>query len=80
MGNPRKGMNVLPYLQRRREGRALRAVGPSALLELSRTVGEITRPARWPFEVATFIILSLLHYMITIGLERFLHRYLSIKR
>ena len=51
LGNPMKGVNVLPYLQRYREGRALRAVGPSGLLELSRTVGEVAYPARWPHEV-----------------------------
>ena len=51
LGNPMKGVNLFPYLQRYREGRALRAVGPSEWLELSRTVGEVAKPARWPHEV-----------------------------
>ena len=51
LGNPMKGVNLFPYLQRYREGRALRAVGPSEWLELSRTAAEVTRPARWPHEV-----------------------------
>ncbi len=51
MGNPMKGINVLPYLRRRHEGRALRAVGPVASLELSRTVCESVLPRRWPRHV-----------------------------
>jgi hypothetical protein len=51
MGNPMKGINLFPYLRRHVEGRALRAVGPSASLELSRTVSEAAKPRRWPREV-----------------------------
>ncbi len=51
MGNPMKGINLFPYLRRRVEGRALGALGPAAVLELSRTVREATVPRRWPREV-----------------------------
>ncbi len=56
MGNPMKGINLFPYLRRRREGRALRAVGPAVSLELSRTVCEAALPRRWPQEVFFFVI------------------------
>jgi hypothetical protein len=52
MGNPMKGINLFPYLRRRQEGRALRAVGPAVSLELSRTVSEAVFPRRWPREVS----------------------------
>jgi hypothetical protein len=48
MGNPMKGINLFPFLQRRVEGRALKAMGPVAALELSRTVCEVVLPRRWP--------------------------------
>ena len=51
MGNPMKGINLFPYLRRRVEGRALRAMGPFEALELSRTVCEAVAPRRWPQEV-----------------------------
>ena len=51
MGNPMKGINLFPYLRRRVEGRALRAMGPFEALELSRTVCEMVAPRRWPREV-----------------------------
>ncbi len=51
MGNPMKGLNLFPYLRRREEGRALGALGPAAVLELSRTVREAALPRRWPHEV-----------------------------
>ena len=51
MGNPMKGVNLFPYLRRRVEGRALRAMGPTEKLELSRTVCEVVVPIRWPREV-----------------------------
>ena len=51
MGNPMKGINLFPFLQRTLEGRALRAVGPANVLEISRTVGETAVPRRWPREV-----------------------------
>ncbi len=51
MGNPMKGINIFPYLRRRVEGRALGALGPAAVLELSRTVREAALPRRWPREV-----------------------------
>jgi hypothetical protein len=51
MGNPMKGINLFPFLQRALEGRALRAVGPANVLEISRTVGETAVPRRWPREV-----------------------------
>jgi hypothetical protein len=51
MGNPMKGINLFPYLRRHVEGRALRAVGPAASLELSRTVSEVVLPRRWPRQV-----------------------------
>ena len=51
MGNPMKGINLFPFLRRRQEGRALRAVGPAASLEVSRTVCETVLPRRWPREV-----------------------------
>jgi hypothetical protein len=51
MGNPMKGINLFPYLQRRVEGLALGALGPAAVLELSRTVCEAAMPQRWPREV-----------------------------
>ena len=52
MGNPMKGINLFPYLRQRVEGRALGAMGPIAVLELSRTVCEAARPRRWPCEVS----------------------------
>ena len=55
MGNPMKGINLFPYLRRHVEGRALRAVGPSASLELSRTVCEAALPRRWPREVCSLL-------------------------
>ena len=51
MGNPMKGVILFPYLQRRVEGRALRAMAPAASLELCRTVAEAVVPRRWPREV-----------------------------
>jgi hypothetical protein len=51
MGNPMKGINLFPYLRRRVEGRALVALGPATVLELSRTVREAALPRRWPREV-----------------------------
>ncbi len=51
MGNPMKGIHLFPYLRRRVEGRALGALGPAAVLELSRTVREAALPRRWPREV-----------------------------
>ena len=51
MGNPVKGVILFPYLQRRVEGRALRAMAPAASLELCRTVAEAVVPRRWPGEV-----------------------------
>ena len=51
MGNPMKGVILFPYLQRRVEGRALRAMAPAASLELCRTVAEAVAPRRWPREV-----------------------------
>ena len=51
MGNPMKGINLFPYLRRRVEGRALKAMGPLEVLELSRTVCEAAVPQRWPHEV-----------------------------
>jgi hypothetical protein len=51
MGNPMKGINLFPYLHRRAEGWALKAMGPVASLELSRTVCEVVMPRRWPREV-----------------------------
>jgi hypothetical protein len=51
MGNPMKGINLFPYLRRRQEGRALRAMGPAVSLELCRTVAESKLPRRWPREV-----------------------------
>ncbi len=51
MGNPMKGINLFPYLRRREEGRALGALGPTVVLELSRTVREAAIPQRWPCEV-----------------------------
>ena len=51
MGNPMKGIILFPYLRRRVEGRALGAVGPIAVLELSRTAREAVMPRRWPREV-----------------------------
>ena len=54
MGNPMKGINLFPYLRRRVEGRALGAMGPTTVLELSRTVREAALPRRWPREVFHF--------------------------
>ena len=51
MGNPMKGINLFPFLRRRVEGRALGALGPTAVLEMSRTVREAAMPRRWPREV-----------------------------
>jgi hypothetical protein len=51
MGNPMKGVILFPYLQRRVEGRALRAMAPATSLELCRTVAEAVVPRRWPREV-----------------------------
>ncbi len=51
MGNPMKGINLFPYLRRRVEGRAVGAMGPVLVLELSRTVREAALPRRWPREV-----------------------------
>ncbi len=51
MGNPMKGINLFPYLRRCVEGRALGAISPAAVLELSRTVREAAMPRRWPCEV-----------------------------
>jgi hypothetical protein len=51
MGNPMKGINLFPYLRRRVEGRALKAMGPFEALELSRTACEAAMPRRWPREV-----------------------------
>ena len=55
MGNPMKGINLFPYLRRRQEGRALRAVGPVASLEMSRTVSEVALPRRCPPEVCSLL-------------------------
>jgi hypothetical protein len=51
MGNPMKGIIIFPFLQRRVEGRALRAMAPAPSLELCRTVAEAVLPRRWPHEV-----------------------------
>jgi hypothetical protein len=51
MGNPMKGVILFPYLQRRIEGRALRAMAPAESLELCRTVAESVVPRRWLREV-----------------------------
>ena len=51
MGNPMKGIILFPYLQRREDGRALRAMAPAPSLELCRTVAEVVLPRRWPREV-----------------------------
>ena len=51
IGNPMKGTNLFPYLRRRTDGRALKAVAPAPELELCRTVCASARPARWPYEV-----------------------------
>ena len=51
MGNPMKGIILFPYLRRRVEGRAMGAMGPAAVLELSRTVREAAMPRRWPRDV-----------------------------
>ena len=48
MGNPMKGISLFPYLRRRTDGRALKAVAPGPALEMCRTVCEAARPARWP--------------------------------
>ncbi len=62
MGNPMKGINLFPYLERRLEGRALFAVGPAAELELARTVSDEGGPRRWFSEVQnTIFILSIVH-------------------
>ena len=50
MGNPMKGVILFPYLRRRVEGRALRAMAPAELLELCRTVAEVSKPLRWPHD------------------------------
>jgi hypothetical protein len=52
MGNPMKGINLFPFLRRRVEGRALRAMGAADTLELSRTVAEA---GRWPREVCWYL-------------------------
>ena len=57
MGNPMKGINLFPYLRRRVEGRALRAMGPCEALELSRTVCEAAAPRRWPREVSSLSLI-----------------------
>jgi hypothetical protein len=57
MGNPMKGIDLFPYLRRRVEGRALGALGPAAVLELSRTVLETAIPRRWPREVVRSLYL-----------------------
>ncbi len=62
MGNPMKGINLFPYLRRRVEGRALGALGPAAVLELSRTVSEMAMPRRWPHEVFYVIDRSIYVY------------------
>ena len=62
MGNPMKGINLFPYLRRRVEGRALGAIGPTTVLELSRTVREAAMPRRWPREVCLHIFLSVAAY------------------
>ena len=59
MGNPMKGINLFPDLRRRVEGRALGALGPTTVLELSRTVREAVMPRRWPREVFHIV----LHFM-----------------
>ncbi len=59
MGNPMKGINLFPYLRRRVEGRALGALGPTTVLELSRTVRDAVMPRRWPREVFHIV----LHFM-----------------
>jgi hypothetical protein len=51
MGNPMKGVIIFPFLQRRVEGRALRAMAPASSLELCRTVAEAVVPRRWPRDV-----------------------------
>ena len=45
------GNLLFPFLRRRVEGRALRAMAPAASLELCRTVAEAVVPRRWPREV-----------------------------
>ena len=47
MGNPMKGAILFPFLQRRVEGRALRATGPFEALELSRTAEGIGSLYKW---------------------------------
>ena len=43
-----KGCNILPYVTRVVEGRALGAVGPFCMEEMCRTVREPVLPPRWP--------------------------------
>ena len=56
MGNPLKGITVLPYLERREEGRALAALGPAAALELSRTAQEIGTAYKWGADPPIFVV------------------------
>ena len=69
MGNPMKGINIFPYLRRRVEGRVLAALGPSLVLELSRTVCEVARPRRWPSEVCVVCTLFAFVYILTISMS-----------
>ena len=62
MGNPMKGINLFPFLWRRVEGRALGALGPALVLELSRTVREAATPRRWPREVCHVMCSNLCIY------------------
>ncbi len=55
MGNPLKGIVIFPFLSRRKEGRAMRAVGPAALVEISRTAGEKNTAWRWPRDLVLII-------------------------
>ena len=63
MGNPMKGINLFPYLRRRVEGRALGAMGPKTVLELSRTVREAAMPRRWPREVFDVFVCALFEHV-----------------
>ncbi len=54
MGNPLKGIVIFPFMSRRKDGRALRAVGPAASVEISRTAGEENTAWRWPLLSGSF--------------------------
>jgi hypothetical protein len=73
MGNPMKGINLFPYLRRRVEGRALGALGPAAVLELSRTVREAVTPRRWPREVFDVVCSVCYFYISDLFVSSFHH-------